>query len=274
LTSPSGTTATLVARPANGTGSGIVFETSANNFWGEDAKGNWTLTVTDAVSGNVGKLNGWTLQALGDNASTPATYIYTNEFATAAGASRAILHDATGLATINTAAVTTGSYLDLHAGATSTIAGRSLQIASDSVIKFVWAGDGNDVIIGNDLGNVIQAGRGNDKIMSGHGGDVLYGGPGSDVFVLDFLSNARDTIGDFTAGQDAIDLHLLLASLAYAGSDPVADAWLSLLSDGNGGTRFVVDPHNGQGVVAIVDVVGIAPTSLQGGIDYWWTAHA
>jgi len=50
---------------------------------GEDAQGNWTLTVTDAaISGNSGTINGWTLQALGDAANTPTTYVYTDEFAT------------------------------------------------------------------------------------------------------------------------------------------------------------------------------------------------
>jgi subtilisin family serine protease len=73
LTSPDGTAATLASHPASGSGTGIVFETTANNFWGEDAKGTWTLTVTDSVAGNVGTLNGWTLTALGDAPTTPAT---------------------------------------------------------------------------------------------------------------------------------------------------------------------------------------------------------
>ena len=83
LTSPDGTSALLVSHAPNGTGTGIVFESSANNFWGEDAKGNWTLAVSDTVAGNTGTLNGWTLQALGDSWSTPTTYVYTDEFATA-----------------------------------------------------------------------------------------------------------------------------------------------------------------------------------------------
>jgi subtilisin-like proprotein convertase family protein/subtilisin family serine protease len=128
LTSPSGTTAILAAHPASGTGGGIAFETTANNFWGEDAKGDWTLTVTDSVAGNVGTLSGWTLQALGDAPSTPTTYVYTDEFANATGVSRLILNDGSGTATINTAAVTTDSYLDLHSDAVDTIAGKSLQI--------------------------------------------------------------------------------------------------------------------------------------------------
>jgi len=92
LTAPDGTSALLVNHPGSGTGAGIVFETTANDFWGEDAKGNWTLTVTDNVTGNAGTLNSWTLTALGDAPSTPTTYIYTDEFATTSGAARTILN--------------------------------------------------------------------------------------------------------------------------------------------------------------------------------------
>jgi subtilisin-like proprotein convertase family protein len=272
LTSPDGTTATLASHPVSGTGSGIVFETSANNFWGEDAKGTWTLTVTDSVSGNVGTLNGWTLTALGDAPSTPATYVYTDEFATATGADRFILTDASGSATINTAAVTTGSYLDLNPGAVDTIAGKSLQIATSTVIKYVWAGDGNDIIIANDFGDTIQAGRGNDTIVAGHGADVLSGGPGSDTFVFNFLTTATDLIRDFAAGQDVIDFHQLLTTIGYTGANPIADGWLNLLTDGNGGTDVVIDAHNGQPMMMVVDVLGVAPSLLHPGTSAWTLA--
>ncbi|TWA99168.1 S8 family serine peptidase [Bradyrhizobium stylosanthis] len=272
LTSASGTTATLISHPSNGTGGGIVFETTANTFWGEDAKGSWTLTVTDSVSGNTGTLNGWSLQVLGDAPNTPTSYIYTDEFATAAGASRALLHDTSGTGVLNTAAVTTGSYLDLHSGATDTIAGRQLQIAADTVIKFVWAGDGNDTIIANDFGDTIQAGRGNDTIVAGRGADVLYGGPGSDTFVFKFLASSVDVVRDFTAGQDVIDLNQALTSAGYSGANPIADGWLSLVSDGSGGTNIVVDAHNGQASVTVADVVGVASTLLHTGTA--WTLVA
>ena len=269
LTSPDGTTSTLVSHPASGTGSGIVFETSANNFWGEDAKGSWTLTVTDSVSGNVGTLNSWTLMALGDNPNTPTTYVYTDEFATAAGANRLVLTDASGNATINTAAVTTGSYLDLNPGAIDTIAGKSLQIAASTIIKNVWAGDGNDMIIANDFGDTIQGGRGNDTIVAGHGADTLYGGPGSDTFVFNFLTTAVDVIKDFAAGQDVLDFHQMLTTIGYTGSNPVADGWLNLVTDGRGGTDVVVDAHNGQPTVMVVDVLGVAPSLLHTGTSAW-----
>jgi subtilisin-like proprotein convertase family protein len=269
LTSPDGTSAVLASHPASGTGSGIVFETTANNFWGEDAKGTWTLTVTDNVTGNVGTLNNWSLTALGDNPNTPTTYVYTDEFATAAGSNRLVLTDASGTATINTAAVTTSSYLDLNPGAVDTIAGKSLQIAASTIIKNVWAGDGNDTIIANDFGDTIQGGRGNDTIVAGHGADMLYGGPGSDTFVFNFLTTALDVIKDFAAGQDVMDFHQLLASINYSGTNPIADGWLSLLTDGNGGTDVVVDAHNGQPTVMVVDVVGVAPSLLHAGTSAW-----
>jgi subtilisin-like proprotein convertase family protein len=274
LTSPHGTTATLVAHPSAGTGSGIVFETSANNFWGEDAAGTWTLTVTDTVSGNAGTLNSWSLQALGNASTTPTTYIYTDEFATASGADRAILNDASGTATINTAAVTSGSYLDLHSGALDTIAGRTLQIGANTLIKNVWAGDGNDTIIANDFGDTIQAGRGNNTIVAGTGADTFYGAPSgsTDIFNFNFLKTAPDTIQNWVSGSDIIDMHQLFASIGYAGTDPVADGWLSLISDAKGGTNLVVDPHNGLPSQTIVDVIGVAPLALHEGTDFWTTA--
>ena len=268
LTSPDGTSAVLASHPASGTGGGIVFETSANNFWGEDAKGTWTLTVTDSVAGNVGTVDGWTLTALGDAPTTPTTYVYTDEFATATGANRMVLTDASGNATINTAAVTTGSYLDLNPGAVDTIAGKSLQIATNTIIKNVWAGDGNDIIIANNFGDTIQGGRGNDTIVAGHGADNLYGGPGSDTFVFNSLTTALDVIHDFTAGQDTIDLHVLLTSIGYTGTNPIGDKWLNLVTDGAGGTDVQVDPHNGQSAVMIVDLLGVQTTALHSGTQF------
>ena len=82
------------------------------------------------------------------------------------------------------------------------------------------------------------------------------------------LKSAPDTIGDFTLGQDTINLQQLLAAIGYSGTDPVADHWLTLVADASGGTNLVVDPHNGQAAQTIVDVLGVAPTALHEGIDY------
>jgi subtilisin-like proprotein convertase family protein len=271
LTSPDGTTAQLVSHPTAGTGGGIVFEMSANNFMGEDALGTWTLNVADTVAnGSSGKLNGWTLEGMGDAALTAPDYVYTDEFATMSGGTRAVLNDASGAAMINTAAVTTGSLLDLHAGAFDTIAGRTLQIGSTTTIKSAWAGDGNDTIIANDAGDVIQGGRGNDTIVAGHGADLISGGPGSDLFQFNFLKSATSTITDFTIGNDVVDMRQLFGSIGYTGTDPLADKWLSLTTDASGtGTDFVIDPHNASAPVVVADLLHIAPATLHQGTDYW-----
>jgi subtilisin family serine protease/subtilisin-like proprotein convertase family protein len=271
LTSPDGTTAQLVSHPTAGTGGGIVFEMSANNFMGEDALGTWTLNVADTVAnGSSGNLNGWTLEGMGDAASTAPDYVYTDEFATMSGGTRTVLNDASGAAMINTAAVTTGSLLDLHAGAFDTIAGRTLQIGSTTTIKSAWAGDGNDTIIANDAGDVIQGGRGNDTIVTGHGADLISGGPGSDLFQFNFLKSVASTITDFTIGNDVVDMRQLFGSIGYTGTDPLADKWLSLTADASGtGTDFVIDPHNASAPVVVADLLHIAPTALHQGTDYW-----
>ena len=109
--------------------------------------------------------------------------------------------------------------------------------------------------------------------MAGEAADKLAGGPGNDTFVFNFLQTPPDKVTDFAVGQDVVDIHGLMASVGYAGTDPVGDHWLTLVSDANGGTNFVVDPHNGQSATVIVDVVGISPLALREGIDYWTTAH-
>ena len=272
LTSSDGTSAVLASHPTGGTGSGIVFETTANNFWGEDAKGTWTLTVTDSVAGNTGTLNGWTLTALGDAPTTPTTYVYTDEFANMAGNNRTVLTDSSGTAQINTAAVTTGSYLDLNPGATDTVAGKTLQIASTSIIKNVWAGTGNDTIIANDFGDTIQAGLGNNTIVNGKGADVLYAAQtagSSDTFVFSTLSSTTDTILNWVAGNNTINVGQLLSSIGYTGSNPITDGWLSFVSDAKGGTNLVVDPHTGAAPQAVADIVGVAPTLLHESTTTW-----
>ncbi|MFM2279606.1 MAG: hypothetical protein RLZZ444_1837, partial [Pseudomonadota bacterium] len=63
-------------------------------------------------------------------------------------------------------------------------------------IDRIFAGAGNDVVDG---------GAGNDKITGAGGNDTLTGGAGKDTFIFR-LMNGSDTITDFTAGSDVIDL--------------------------------------------------------------------
>lgn len=79
----------------------------------------------------------------------------------------------------------------------------------------IYAGSGNDNVDGGTQGDTLYGGSGNDTIaganqndtiIGGYGADTLTGGTGSDTFV--YLSNldTGDTITDFVAGTDDIDL--------------------------------------------------------------------
>ncbi|MGH6781943.1 MAG: proprotein convertase P-domain-containing protein, partial [Sphingomonadaceae bacterium] len=63
LTSPDGTVSILLDNPLNGTDTtdNLVFRLGSNAFWGEGSAGNWTVTITDTKTGNVGIVNSLTI---------------------------------------------------------------------------------------------------------------------------------------------------------------------------------------------------------------------
>ena len=74
--------------------------------------------------------------------------------------------------------------------------------------------DGGDMIhdklTGNDEANIIDGRGGNDKIIGGAGNDTLIGGSGNDILTGDegvdtFVISGKDTITDFTTGDDKLD---------------------------------------------------------------------
>ncbi|MEO1601608.1 MAG: G8 domain-containing protein [Pseudomonadota bacterium] len=72
----------------------------------------------------------------------------------------------------------------------------------------LFGGTGNDSLIGG-LGDY----SGNDILVGGLGADLLNGGAGDDVYVFetarDSTANSRDTIQQFSVGEDTIDVSLL-----------------------------------------------------------------
>lgn len=75
---------------------------------------------------------------------------------------------------------------------------------------------GNDVLVGGSGDDSISGGDGDDVIVGGAGSDALTGGSGSDTFVYNNISDAADTISDFTVGvgpnADVLDVNAMLRS--------------------------------------------------------------
>lgn len=188
LTSPRGTVSVLFshsyASPAlyGGTGAFKPWTFVSNAFMGEDATGTWQLTVRDTVD-NVanGSLVAATLTAYGHGASPDDRYVYTNEFGVLSGMAHAgVIHDGGGTDTIDAAAVTAASVIDLRAGAVGSINGTALAVAAGSTIENAIGGDGNDRLVGNGAANHLRGGRGADTLLGGGGNDTLEGGEGRD----------------------------------------------------------------------------------------------
>jgi len=188
LTSPRGTVSTLFwhsyASPAlyGGTGAFKPWTFVSNAFMGEDATGTWQLGVRDAAANGVsGTLLGATLTAYGRGASADDRYVYTNEFGALAGmAHSGMIADSGGTDTIDAAAVTSGSVIDLRAGASGMVNGKTLAIAPGALVENAIGGDGNDRLVGNGAANHLRGGRGADTLLGGGGADTLEGGEGRD----------------------------------------------------------------------------------------------
>ena len=76
---------------------------------------------------------------------------------------------------------------------------------ADSLI----AGSGDDTLLGEGGYDVISGGGGADRITGGLAYDTLSGGAGADTFVIESLRERGDTITDFTATEDRIELSAL-----------------------------------------------------------------
>ncbi|PRY92789.1 hemolysin type calcium-binding protein [Hasllibacter halocynthiae] len=110
----------------------------------------------------------------------------------------------------------------------------------------------DDLIEGSDGADRLEGGAGSDVLRDGAGEDVLFGGSGADTFVLAH-DGATDTIRDFEAGIDRIDLSEWPLLHSAAQIDAVSFAGgLTLHARGE---ALVVHSHDG-GVLALGDVLG------------------
>lgn len=140
--------------------------------WGESLAGEWSLKITNKVAGSTVTLNDWAITAYAAAGTVDHAQIFTNEFATFAALSgnRLSLSSANGTE-LNAAAVTAASVLDLSGGA-SHIGGTAVTLVDPQSFRAIVSGDGNDLLIGNALDNLLMGGRGSNNLDGATGTDM------------------------------------------------------------------------------------------------------
>ncbi|WP_406664593.1 retention module-containing protein [Gallaecimonas sp. GXIMD1310] len=112
-------------------------------------------------------------------------------------------------------------------------------------------GFGNDLIFGQ---------GGDDQIHGGPGNDLIFGGTGADTFIWLANETGTDTIGDFTIGDD----HLDLAQLLVGEENGSLDSYLSFTVS-NGDTYINIDANgDGSGTDQTIILQGVDVQSLYG----------
>ncbi len=174
---------------------------TSNRFWGEDARGTWQVKIADGAADGrkLSALTEFELRLHGD-APAERQYVYTDDFSEVVEGA-ATLGWSAGVDTLNAAAVTSASMLDLRPGRASIIDGVSVAVAADCVVENAAGGDGADTLNGQDLANLLLGGRGADTVYGNGGADRIEGGDGNDRV---WGGDGNDRI-EGGAGADALD---------------------------------------------------------------------
>lgn len=308
LISPSGTESTLLYRTGDAQASAITLAfynsrdiditaadlrdlnhtLGSNDFWGEDSGGVWTVRVADAKEGNTGEVHGLSLRAFGSAISEDKTYVYTDDFALLASyeAERKILDNATGVHTLNLAAVSDAVAIDLQKG-TGKIAGESLAISSATTVDTIFSGDGNDHIVMAQTGGNVHAGRGDDTV-SVAGRSEVDGGAGFDRILLSqekagysiSASSGIVTLGheasnelvvtknvQFFAFDSADDVLIVVDHAAEAQVARLYDLLLGRTADYDGLAYWIGELNDGVGVNAIAESFAYSNEYIDLGTD-------
>ncbi|MDP2008981.1 MAG: family 16 glycosylhydrolase [Phenylobacterium sp.] len=127
------------------------------------------------------------------------------------------------------------------------------------------AGGAGQVLTSAHAGATLTGGTGADTLIASQGSDRLTGGAGADSFVFKAIPWNAGRITDFQVGTDKLDLSGLYAN-GYNGSNPVADGYVSFVSDGGGGTKVLLDTDGPGGANSlkfqITTLDGVAAASL------------
>src|SRR5690606_5569972 len=128
--------------------------------WGATLTGDWTLKVIAGESAGNVQLKDWSILAFTAGEPGSGTQIFTDEFARFAQEQpgRTVMSAENGT-TLNAAAVTSDVRFDLLTGVSS-IGSTEISLLDTASFRHLVSGDGDDILIGNEAGNVLMAGRG------------------------------------------------------------------------------------------------------------------
>jgi len=150
------------------------------------------------------------------------------------------IYDANGSDTLDCSGFSGAQVIDLTPGNYSSVRGmvNNVAIAFGTFIETALGGSGNDSLIANNSGNVLDGRAGNDTLTGGTGADTLKGGLGTNTVTggagLDnFQVTGTDTITDL--GNGNINEILIVSSGAVA-TVTLTGPWTATTSTQNLGT--------------------------------------
>ncbi len=201
LTSPSGTTNTLIYNAGQGTGINGAWGFNSQMFRGEMSAGTWTVQIADVyANGSRVQISDINLLTAGAVANNQDEYVFTDDFSMMAffNNTRQTITDTDGGSDwVNAAGVASASTIDLRGSTNSSnIDATSLTIQN---VENAIGGDYGDTITGTSVANKLFGSHGADVLDGGAGNDVLDGGTGNDV-----LKGADDN--DVVKGAQGNDL--------------------------------------------------------------------
>lgn len=218
----------IIENAMGGTGADLIFGNTVNNGLYGNAGNDWVFGGAghDDIFGNTGNdtLFGGTgndniMGGVGNDTASGGSGDDTidggeGDDLSFGGSGEDVLTDDDGTNTLNGGSG--DDTITVSGGAGSTLMGGT---GADDL----QGGTGNDILLGGRGADTLSGGDGADHLEGGMGADTLAGDAGADTFVFSFVSDSyagdslRDTITDFTSGEDMIDLSNIDADRMIAG---------------------------------------------------------